>query len=81
MNQKKPQNSKINRIIREYAQSLMEITGVVGVAESQNEKGYPCIKIMVKQINPEITKKIPDAIEGIPVKIIETGEFVPLRKK
>ena len=69
----------INEVIKVYADSLMATPGVVGLYHGLDEEGRSCLKVMVKEKTPEITKRIPEQIEGFPVVIEETGEIKPMK--
>ena len=69
----------IDEVLKEHAKSLMAIPGVVGVGESLCDD-KPCIKVYVSQETPELERKIPQMLEGYPVKIEETGEIRALPK-
>ena len=51
--------------------SLEDVTGV-GITESQ---GQPAISIMVRQLTPELKAKLPNDLDGVPVKVEVTGEI------
>lgn len=72
--QKKP----VKDVIGENSQRIMSVEGVVGIYEGQQEDGTSCIKVMVIEDSPELTKKIPKEIEGYPVIIEVTGEIKPM---
>ncbi len=69
----------INEVIKVYADSLMAIPGVVGLYHGLDDDGKSCLKVMVKEKTPEISKRIPERIEGFPVVIDETGEIKPMK--
>jgi len=69
----------INEVIKVYADSLMAIPGVVGLYHGLDDDGKSCLKVMVKEKTPEISKRIPTRIEGFPVVIDETGEIKPMK--
>ncbi|MCH7984733.1 MAG: hypothetical protein IIC28_12270 [Chloroflexi bacterium] len=53
---------------------LMALPGVVGTAHGECA-ALPCIKVLVVQKAPELIRRIPSAIEGYAVEVIETGEI------
>ena len=63
-----------------YTKELMAIKGVVGVYIGALNDGTPCIAIMVDTMTPELAKKLPNTLEGHPVRVEETGKIQPLRK-
>lgn len=64
----------IDEVLREHTGSLMSIPGVVGTAQGQRA-GKPCIRVLVIRKTPQLTKKIPSAIEGYIVAVQETGRI------
>ena len=70
--------SKISEAM-EAAQSLLEIDGVVGVGEGE-AGGQPCVLVFVTHRRPELEKKIPRAIKGVPVEIRDSGPISATRK-
>ncbi len=70
----------INKVLESYKEEIMSIPGVVGVYVSAMEDGSPCIKVMVNEITPEITGKLPSELEGYPVIIIPTGNIAPYKQ-
>ncbi len=64
---------KIKAVMDSHVDKLMAIDGVVGVAIGALEDSSFCIKVMVKENNPKLQKKIPRQIESCPIVIEETG--------
>jgi hypothetical protein len=62
--------------IRHEAQ-LMSVPGVVGVGIGQSEKlpGQAAIEVYVKEPATAMRSQLPNSLDGIEVKIIETGEI------
>ena len=65
---------KIEEVLKKYTDNLMSISGVVGTGQSLCD-GKSCIKVFVVKKTQELVGKIPEKLEGYPVKIKETGEF------
>jgi hypothetical protein len=65
----------IEKVLEEHTEMLMSIPGVVGTAQGLCPNSEPCIKVFVIEKKPGLKRNIPDAIEGYPVMIEETGEF------
>ena len=65
---------KIEEVLAEYTGELMSLPGVVGTGLGLCE-GTRCIKVFVVGLAPEAKKKIPEQLEGHPVKIEESGTF------
>jgi hypothetical protein len=64
----------IEEVLKEHTGELMSVPGVVGTAEGLCDD-RPCIKVYVVKRSPEIDNRIPDTLEGYPIKIEVTGEF------
>ncbi len=65
-------------IKRRNEAGVLKQKGVVGmgVGISETEPRQPVIEVYLKKPAREVRSLIPEAIEGIPVKLIETGVFV-----
>ena len=71
--------STIESVLQQNTDQLMQIPGVVGVAQGLlNEK--PCIIVYVVEKTSEINQKIPQQLSNFPVDIIESGEIRALPK-
>lgn len=71
--------STIDSVLQQNTDQLMQIPGVVGVAQGLlNEK--PCIIVYVVEKTSEINQKIPRQLSNFPVDIIESGEIRALPK-
>jgi hypothetical protein len=64
----------ISATIERHSGELLDIQGVVGVAEGISA-GQPVVQILVVRRTPELVSRLPRTLEGHPVAIIETGEF------
>ena len=64
----------IGEVLKEHTESLMSIPGVVGTSEGKRA-GKRCIRVSVIRKTPQITKKIPSAIEGYAITVKETGRI------
>jgi hypothetical protein len=62
----------IEEVLMKYTDNLMAIPGVVGTGQGFFD-GESCIKVFVIKMTPELENKIPEKLEGYPVKIKETG--------
>ena len=67
----------IKTVLEEQSDSLMSLSGVVGVALGEY-RGEPCIKVFVAKKTRALLARIPSAIEGYPVAVQETGELLAL---
>ena len=64
----------IEEVLREHTDSLMTLPGVVGTAEGECG-GAPCIKVLVVEATPELSKRIPPDLDGYAVEMLVTGEI------
>ena len=64
----------IEQVLDEHSDSLMALSGVVGVGQGECSR-EPCIKVFVVEKTSDLLRRIPSAIEGYPVEVTETGEF------
>lgn len=78
---------KTKQVKEKYTSELMSYPNVTGVGVGHKviagkEQSYICIRVYVTRKLPksELIEKdtIPHSIEGIPVDIIESGEFIAL---
>jgi hypothetical protein len=69
---------RANRIKDRHEDSILDIEGVVGlgIGVSETGAGEAVIEVYTKKPAHEMRHEIPDEVEGIPTKIIETGEIV-----
>jgi hypothetical protein len=59
-----------------HQQELLDLDDVAGTAIGRGDNpGQAAMLVLVKKDTAEIRAKIPAQIEGVPVKIIESGEF------
>ncbi|UCC30311.1 MAG: hypothetical protein JSU86_19190 [Phycisphaerales bacterium] len=66
---------RVRDVKRRYNRELMRIPGVVGTGAGQDASGQPVIKVYVERDSPALRRKIPDTVEGVSVRIVETGRF------
>lgn len=64
----------IKEVLEDHTERLMSLPGVTGTASGFCE-GEPCIKVYVIRKTPDLNGKIPDRIEGYPVRVEETGRI------
>ena len=75
--QKKP----IEQVIKDNKEMLLAIPGVQGYYQGQLEDGSDCIVIMIDSLTEKNKGKLPDSLDGYPVKTEEGGRIKPLYKK
>lgn|GEM_PF-2628336 len=64
----------ITATIERHSAELLEIPGVVGVAEGvANEE--PVVQILVVRRTPALVARLPRTLDSHPVVIVETGEI------
>jgi hypothetical protein len=59
-------------VVRRHADRLMAVSGVVGVAEGA-AGGRPCVLVLVARRTAAIVADIPQWLDGLPTRIVETG--------
>lgn len=65
----------IEQVLASHTPELMAMPGVVGTAQGLLDSGKPCIQVLVVERTRELESRIPRALEGWPVVIVETGEI------
>jgi hypothetical protein len=70
-----PPSRPLVEVLAAHTPEWMALPGVAGTAESQLAEGSPCILVIVVRLTPELRKRIPETVEGWPVRIEETGEI------
>ena len=64
----------IEQVFTQHHDRLMTISGVTGLGIGEKD-GKPAIVIMVKQLTPDLKARFPQAIEGHPVVVEQSGEI------
>ena len=59
-------------VIRRHADRLLALPGVVGVAEGSRD-GRACVLVLVTRKTADLVAAVPQALEGIPTALRETG--------
>jgi hypothetical protein len=62
----------IAQVLAEHTDALMAVPGVVGTAIGQ-QGGAPCIRVLLARQDDAARRRIPDEIEGYPVRVDVTG--------
>lgn len=70
----------IDQVLKEHTKTLMSIPGVVGTGQGLCDD-KPCIKVFVIEKTLEIERRIPDMLNGYPVRVEETGPIKALPKR
>jgi hypothetical protein len=69
---------QVQTVMDRHAAELMGLNGVVGVSIGAVEDSSYCIQVMLREKTDALVARIPGEIEGVPVRIEETGEIRPL---
>lgn len=70
---------EVFQIKERHSGDLLKVPGVHGVAVGQDEQGRPVLVIIGNPTeNPGLVAKLPNEIEGCPVKFVEGGPFQAL---
>jgi hypothetical protein len=65
-------NSSIADILRRHSGRLLDLPGVVGTAQG-TWQGRPCVLVLVSRRTAAMETAIPNELEGVPLRIAETG--------
>jgi len=65
-------------VLAAHTDSLMALPGVVGTAIGLCD-GVPCIRVFLADANAAARRRIPEQLEGYPVKVEVTGPIRPRR--
>ena len=67
--------SQVREVKGRHDQTLMAIPGVEGTGIGLDADGRPVIELYVERFTEALSRKAPTEVEGIPVRIVETGQF------
>ncbi len=67
--------SHAREVKKEHDSQLMAIPGVVGTGISRDANGHPVIEVYAELLNESLRQQVPEKLDGVAVRIIETGEF------
>lgn len=65
----------IEQVFDRHHDRLMAVPGVTGLGIGDKD-GKPAIVIMVRQLTPDLKTRLPEALEGHPVVVQQSGEIV-----
>jgi hypothetical protein len=68
----------IEEVLAAHADSLMALPGVIGTALGRCD-GDLCIRVFVTDSSETVRSRIPDQLDGYPVRVEVTGPFRPRR--
>jgi hypothetical protein len=66
----------IEEVLAAHTDALMAVPGVVGTAIGVSE-GAPCIRVLVTDAGAAVRGRIPERLEGYPVRVEVTGVIRP----
>jgi hypothetical protein len=66
---------EMNELKDRHSMRLMNMTGVVGVGVEQDKNGRFVLALHVDTDDPDVLGRLPQQVEGHPVKIIESGPY------
>lgn len=69
-----PEMTRLEAIQARHEASLFRLPGVVGVGLSRDSDGW-FIKVFASRLTSELRNGVPQSIEGVRVKVFESGEF------
>jgi hypothetical protein len=64
----------IEQAFKRHHDQLVAVPGVTGMGIGRRDD-KPAIVIMVKQLTPELKARLPQALEGHPVVVEQSGEI------
>ena len=73
-NVKDPEQARLEAIQSGHEASFFQHSDVVGVGLSKDESGW-FVKVHAKKLSAELQNAIPTSVEGVRVKVVESGEF------
>jgi hypothetical protein len=78
-----PSEKELNAIKDRHSMRLLNLPGVIGVGVEQDETGRYVLAIHVTTDDPDVLARLPEQIEGYPVKIERTEAYrkLPVKSK
>ena len=73
-NDKDPEQARLESIQARHQDRVLSLPEVQGIGMGK-EAGRWIFKVFVRKSSPEGLRAIPTSIEGIPVRVVESGEF------
>ena len=70
----------ILQVVDDHADELVALKGVSAVGVGVMGPGQACVRIYVVELTDELRDRLPAKLEGHPVDIEVSGEFVPVEK-
>ena len=67
--------TRAREVKQRHDRDLMSTPGVEGVGVSLDDEGNPVIDVFVRTLDPGVRERIPAELEGVPVRVVETGRF------
>jgi hypothetical protein len=63
------------QIKERHSTRLLSLPGVVGVGVTEDDAGQYALTVHVETDDPEVRGRLPDEIEGCPVKVVQSGRY------
>ena len=70
--------AKVRAVKRKHSASLLRRPGVAGVDIAIDDAGNGSLAVHLDTKDPDVTKGLPDVLDGVPVEYVYTG---PIRKQ
>jgi hypothetical protein len=67
---------RANQVKARHSEALFQLGDVVGHGIGRNAEGEPVIEVYLANDNAETHRRVPAALENVPVRVIVTGPFV-----
>lgn len=66
---------QVREVKRRHAPDLLKRPGVNGVGVEKDESGQFYLALHVEADNPQAQQGLPQEIDGVPVKVVQSGPF------
>lgn len=70
--------STIKEIKKKHESRLLQLTDVISVGIGKDDEGNPAIMVGLRRRNPQTESRIPERLEGYPVKVRRVGDIKAL---
>src|SRR5262249_13712201 len=68
-------DDKLREVKRRHSARLLSQPGVCGVDIERDETGQDVLTVHLDTDDPQVRERLPDQIEGYPVKFVKSGPF------
>jgi len=69
----------IHEVKRRHSLELLSQPGVWGVGVEKDDAGQYVLTVRLDTNDPEVRRRLPDRIDGYPVKLVQSGPFRKFR--